>query len=176
MIHLPRRLIQQFDKLLRRIKYRRSTAGYRRHVLLQTDNRFLILRALTDELGIEWRIPCTAPPQTWYLPFEFFETTGGKRHDYVTLKFSADQRLEAHWTEEGIPQVRDFELLVRYDLPDFPTRPTNWHSMATHFWSSLQVAMPCVDHASTRYALPRRRHSYITWIQGSLSDAGRCPR
>lgn len=153
MIHLPRRLVRQIGTLLRRIKYRRSTAGFRQHMLLQTDNQFLTLRALTDELGIEWRIPCTAPPHTWYLPLELFETTGGKRHDYVTLTISTNQRVKARWTEQGIPQARDFELLVRDDLPEFPERPTTWHTLETHFWSGLQAAMPCVDHESTRYAL-----------------------
>lgn len=148
MIELSRQQIHRIRSTFRQALGRSSP---RKAMLVTVDGtpQELRVRAVSDRLAIEHRVPGSFPPVSFAIPFEALAACEGRRETPVRFTL-ADGQVTLHWTDANIPQAASFLVVEPVALPEAPSELT---PIERTFLAAMVEACATTDAESKRYAL-----------------------
>ena len=119
MIELSRKQIHRLRSTFRQALGRSSS---RRTIPITFEGtpQELRIRAVSDRVAIEHRVPGTFPAVAFAAPFEALAACEGRREDLVRFEL-ADGQVSLHWTDANIPQTVRFPTVEPVALPEPPS-------------------------------------------------------
>ena len=109
----------------------------------------LLLAVQDRETAVSYSLPMDVPARSFAVPLELLKRCEGTKDEPVTLELVEGQ-VVARWTDAGIPQVAQFDLLEPADLPPMPVEMAD---SGADFLAAMQAACETTDPDSVRYAL-----------------------
>ena len=103
MMQITRSKIRRLRSVFRRAGLFKPSAAVNRGVLLQAGPEGLHVRAISDNVAIEYHEPGKLEPEEILVPLELLAAAEGRGDDPVTLDLR-DGRVLATWSDGGIPQ------------------------------------------------------------------------
>lgn len=148
MIELSRQQIHRIRSTFRQALGRSSS---RRAMLVTVDGtpQELRVRAVSDRLAIEHRVPGSFPTVSFAIPFEALAACEGRREAPVRFTL-ADGQVTLNWTDANIPQAASFPAVEPVALPEPPSELT---PIERTFLAAMADACATTDAESQRYAL-----------------------
>jgi hypothetical protein len=92
-------------------------------------------------------------PEAVALPLDALADFEGRDDSPVELEAVAADRTVARWSDRGIPQTREYEVVPIDGLTPFPDPPAEWSDAPPGFLDALAEASAIACHGNTRYAL-----------------------
>lgn len=148
MIELSRQQIHRLRATFRQALGRSSS---RRTIPITFEGtaQELRIRAMSDRLAIEHRVPGSFPIVAFAVPFEALAACEGRREDPVRFEL-ADGQVTLHWTDANIPQTANFPTVVPVALPE---PPRELAPIERTFLAAMADACATTDAESQQYAL-----------------------
>ena len=148
MIELSRQQIHRI-RLTFRQALGRSSSQRATLVTVEGTPQELRVRAVSDRLAIEHRVPGSFPTVSFAIPFEALAACEGRRDDLVRFDL-ADGQVTLHWTDANIPQAASFPTVEPVSLPE---PPSELAPIERTFLAAMAEACVTTDAESKRYAL-----------------------
>jgi hypothetical protein len=92
-------------------------------------------------------------PEAVALPLDTLGELEVREVTPVELEAVAPDRTVARWADSGIPQTREYEVILVDRLAPFPDLPAEWSDAPPGLLDTLAEASAIACHGSTRYAL-----------------------
>ncbi len=148
MIELSRQQIHRIRSTFRQALGRSSS---RRTIPITFEGtpQELRIRAMSDRVAIEHRVPGTFPTVAFAVPFEALAACEGRREDPVRFEL-ADGQVALHWTDANIPQAVRIPAVEPVTLPE---PPRELATIEGKFLAAMADACATTDAESQRYAL-----------------------
>jgi hypothetical protein len=152
VIQIPRTVVRKFRAVLRKTVLSGSPQP-RPAVLLQAGRDGLVLRAQSTHVAVEYDLPGKFGPEQLAISLDALERIEGKDDSLVSLDAASSDKVVARWTDGGIPQLAEFDLVDPKTLPQFPSRPDSWASQGPELLHALCDASQSADASPVKYAL-----------------------
>ena len=148
MIELSRQQIHRLRSTFRQALGRSSS---RRTIPITFEGtpQDLRIRAVSDRVAVEHRVPGSFPTVAFAIPFEALAACEGRREDLVRFEL-VDGQVTLHWTDANIPQTVRFPTVEPIALPE---PPSEFAPIEQTFLAAMADACATTDAESQRYAL-----------------------
>lgn len=153
MFTLSRSHFRQFRAVLRRAGIAKQLGGFGQRLLLISLGDRCVLRAKSESVAVELSVQVSCEPGRVVLPLEVLTACEARSDDPVTIRRSSADQVLVGWTDQQIPQQRQYDFDAGDDLPSFPTRPEQLAENEPNLWSALRDAIASAEQSRTRYAL-----------------------
>jgi hypothetical protein len=153
-MHLTRREARALRGAFRRAVLGIPRRGANSPLVLRADGAKL--RAQHRYTGLVVEYVQDAPgvaPEAVALPPDALREFEGRDDTPVALEAVAPDRTVVRWSDRGIPQSREYEVVPVDRLAPFPEPPAEWSDAPPGLPDALAEAAAIACHGSTRYAL-----------------------
>jgi hypothetical protein len=144
--------LRQFRAVLRKAKIDKQPGVTPKLILIAMGDRYA-LQVMSDTVAVELSVQAECSHDRIVLPLSVLNDCESRSSDPVTIRRTSDDRISMEWTDQRIPQVREYACEPTDDLPAFPNMPETLSSNQAGLWLALREAVESADPASTRYAL-----------------------
>ena len=148
MIELSRQQIHRIRSTFRQT-VGRSSSRRTTPITFEGTPQELRIRAVSDRVAIEHRVPGRFPTVAFAVSFEALAACEGRREDPVRFEL-ADGQVALHWTDANIPQTVRFPTVEPIALPE---PPSEFAPIERTFLAAMADACATTDAESQRYAL-----------------------
>lgn len=149
MIQVKGSTIQDFCTILRKglgiCNRRRGPV-----VHVSSDEKCLRIRAITDEIAIEWATAGNFLPEGFSAPLDLLREYRGSRTSNVDWKLDGE-KIDSHWLDAGVHKSLTFQAISQDST--FPETPVHWVENEGRLVAALSIAADTVDQRSTEFAL-----------------------
>jgi hypothetical protein len=148
MIEIPRSSARTIRAVFRRLAARGTTPV----VSFMAGIGGLFVRLHRTDILAEYRLEGDHQPEELALPFAAFAAFEG-RNGTVTLESTGPGTVQARWSDAGVPQVVDYDIVDADKLIPHPAPPETLTAMPDGFLKAMADASECVARDNPRYAL-----------------------
>jgi hypothetical protein len=148
---ITRRLAGQVRAVCRRAFG--STRSFGPAIWLATSSAGLCIRSKFADAAVEYRGEGGGSDEHLWLPFHALLDFEGKKDEPVQLEAQADGRVTAQWTDRGVPQLIQYEVIEPADASGFPSLPETLIDNSATILDALHAASESTDLDSVRFAL-----------------------
>lgn len=152
MFTFTRSQARQFNALLRRAKIDKPRAGVVPQLTLVALGDRYALRATSDSVAIELSVQAPCTQDLVSLPLSVLNSCEGRSSDPITIRRIPDDRISVEWTDQQIPQVKEYAALSNDNLIPFPDLPDCLSANPSGLWPAVREAVETSDDSATRYA------------------------
>jgi hypothetical protein len=152
VITVTRLLVRQLRSVLRRAGITKPSRVSKNSILVRTGPDGLHVRAMSDQVAVEYHQPGPLPADEVLAPFELLAAAEGRGQEPVTLEPQGSRNVLASWNDHDIPQVIEFDTGPLADSK-FPTSPDSFETNAPQLREALNLAAMITDNDPHRYAL-----------------------
>ena len=153
MITLTRSLARHLRAVFRSAEFRQTFTNSDARVLFTAGPTGLIVEGMSDNVGLQYRLPGEFPTQRFAVSFECLAACEGKSVDPVTLEPLDEHRVVARWTARKVPQAVEFHTGSIDTFTECPAAPEVYTTNAPGLLTALRDAAASTDDTSTRFAL-----------------------
>jgi hypothetical protein len=121
---LTRNQARQFRAVLRKAAPAGAGRLPRPALLLRAGPEGLRLCASYPEVAVEYRLPGPRPEETIALSSEALDACAGRQDSPVEVEPVDDGGVQLRWDDDGLPQVKDHDVIELDKLPPWPAEPT----------------------------------------------------
>lgn len=153
MITVPRLAVRQFRTLLRHsvpTRYRMTLPW----VVFQADRNGLTVAAQHADAALAYHVAGNYSTDLVAVPAKALEAFEGRTSE-VTLEPKADGKVEARWSEKGLPRVVEYETTDPATFLKFPELPAKLTAMPAQFWGALADAMQTAAREDVRFTVSK---------------------
>ncbi len=151
MITITRSLARQVRAVFRRA-LNASTRRPSPAVCFSSGPDGLSVQAVRSPVAVEYHAAGDYPLESIVVPLEALAQCAGRSDDVVTLE-RHDEGAIIRWTDEGVPQLVQCDLLEAGTLPRFPTSQSAVADNPPSLLAALEDAVATTDPDAGRYAL-----------------------
>jgi hypothetical protein len=154
MITITRRLARDLRTVFRRSVLGISHRGLIPPLVFQADGSKLRAQHRYGALAVEHCLEAAEPAhETTAVPLEILADVTGRDETPVTVEAAAPDRTIVRWSDRGIPQVREYEVVEPAKLTSFPDPPATFAPAPAGLLAALEEASRTTAEDTTRYAL-----------------------
>ena len=155
MITLTRNQVRRLRAVFRRSTLGISHRGIVSELVFRAEGGQLRAQHRYADLAIEYAEPASHPHFAGLaIPLDALADFEGAADTPVVLEAVAPDRTVVRWEDRGIPQSREYHLVIPDDrAPAMPAMPTSWATAPPDLLAALAEATETGTQDSTRYAL-----------------------
>lgn len=148
MIDITRKQVRIIRSTMRQV-LGLTTARRAPVVTFQAGNDALLIRAMQDNIAVEFRVPGSYQTACFAIPFEALVACEGTKEDAVRIAQAGDL-VNLSWLDANIPQSAQFATAEPISMPELPGHLA---PVDRSFLQAMADACGTTDDNSTRYAL-----------------------
>jgi hypothetical protein len=154
MITITRRQARRLRGVFRRYVLGIAHRGLVPPLVFRADGSELRAQHRYHAVAVEHVAPASdLPREAIALPLDALADIEGRDDSPVFLVSVAPDRTRVRWTDHGVPQSREYDVVALDAVGAPPDLPASWTSLPADFLSALAEASATTAEDATRYAL-----------------------
>ncbi len=150
MIQLPRSFFRQLRTILRRTYSRVASS-----IVFHADPHGLSIGCQQNGIAVAFESTDTYHAGQFTLPAQALADIEGKGNDDVILEATGDCKVQARWTDAGVPRIIEYESAHAGDYPEFPKVPERFAPQDATLLRALDDAGQTTSKLSARLVMSK---------------------
>jgi hypothetical protein len=154
-MQLSRLLVRQFRAIVRKATPVGDGKALWSPVAFASGKEGTSLHVQSSDVAVTYHQPGAAAEERFSLPLEALAQFEGNKDDVVLLKKVKSGVVQATWTDNGVPQLREFSVEARSKTQPAPEPPVKFTNVDRRFLQAMHDAAYTVGRDHSRFAVMR---------------------